>query len=651
MTISFNIRQVKYITTILLGVFGMWLSPVHATTEQALFLHARSAFTNHHLIALKDDVAELKRTESVFLPIADAWLMQLRIHQSNNVNEDDIQAYLTQNAQTAFAERIRGEWLKKLARNQQWQPFFVHYAQYQREDTAVLCYALQGNIALNQTTEVIAKIKSLWLTTQDLPSSCNPLFEHAIKVDALKKEDILARLRLALEDNKISLAKSILPKLAGIATRDAALIDRAAKSPQHVLNHEIFSLQTDYGIELNLFALDRLAKTNLEEAIKYFQKVQMQYPSQARAFGWSRIALQAAHAHHVDALKYYALAEQSFINDKEQLAWYARAALRASDWKQVLSAIQLMSPAQAEEGAWRYWKARALQTQNASLEAQSLYSQLSTERHFYGWLASEELDASLTSPLASYEVEEADVQVVANTPGIKRAMALNQLDLRWDAKVEWLSAIKQFDDKRVIAAAEYAMRQQWYDVAIATADSTKQIHNFSLRYPSPYRDLMGLAAKNETIDEAWMHGLIRQESRFMHFAKSNVGASGLMQLMPATAKWAAQRMGKNDYSASQIHELNTNIAIGAYYMRYTLELMNGQAVMATAAYNAGPSRAKKWQANTPLEAAIYIETIPFSETRNYVQKVMANAHIYAPRLGTPIKTLKARLGAIPAKVQ
>ena len=173
------------------------------------------------------------------------------------------------------------------------------------------------------------------------------------------------------------------------------------------------------------------------------------------------------------------------------------------------------------------------------------------------------------------------------------------------------------------------------------------MHNFNLRYPTPYRDLIRSSASDEHLDEAWVYGLTRQESRFMHYAKSGVGAAGLMQLMPATAKWAAKRMGLDGYQNDMIHDLSTNIQIGTYYMRHTLDLMGGQAVMATAAYNAGPSRAKRWVDSEPLEAAIYIESIPFSETRNYVQKVMANAHIYAPRLGTTMQTLKSRLGVIP----
>jgi soluble lytic murein transglycosylase len=175
------------------------------------------------------------------------------------------------------------------------------------------------------------------------------------------------------------------------------------------------------------------------------------------------------------------------------------------------------------------------------------------------------------------------------------------------------------------------------------------MHDFALRYPTPYRDLMKTAAGEQGVDEAWVYGITRQESRFMHYAKSGVGASGLMQLMPATAKWVASRAGIGGYHNGMIQELDTNVTLGTYYMAHTLELMNGQAVMATAAYNAGPSRAKKWVAAIPLEGAIYAETIPFSETRSYVQKVMANAHLYAHRLGLKPMPLKQRLGTIPSK--
>jgi len=220
------------------------------------------------------------------------------------------------------------------------------------------------------------------------------------------------------------------------------------------------------------------------------------------------------------------------------------------------------------------------------------------------------------------------------------------MDLRWEARTEWNWTTRGFDDMQMIAAAELAARQEWYDIAIITAEKTTLTHDFSLRYPTPYRDLMKSSAREQGLDEAWVYGLTRQESRFIYYAKSGVGASGLMQVMPATAKWIAKRLGLNGYHNSKIGQLDTNIQMGTYYMRHVLDQMDGQPLMATAAYNAGPSRAKRWAASQPMEGAIYAETIPFSETRNYVQKVMGNAYFYAHRLGIKIQTLKQRLGVV-----
>jgi len=207
--------------------------------------------------------------------------------------------------------------------------------------------------------------------------------------------------------------------------------------------------------------------------------------------------------------------------------------------------------------------------------------------------------------------------------------------------------VRDFDDKKLIAAAEAAANADWYDIAINTAEKTQFVHDFTLRYPTPYRDMMKAYARENDLDEAWVYGLIRQESRFITYARSGVGASGLMQVMPATAKWIAKRLGIKRFQPSTINQLETNIRFGTHYLRYSLDRMDGQSLMATAGYNAGPSRPKRWAAAQPLEGAIYAETIPFSETRDYVKKVMSNAYYYAQRLGTKAQTLKQRLGVVP----
>jgi soluble lytic murein transglycosylase len=635
-------------TRLLLALVTITLSSqAFALSDEALFQHARDSYAAKNTIALTEDVAQLNTQQYILAPYADYWLMLLNMDQAR---DEEVQNFLAKYVDMPFTDRVRGEWLKKLAKSENWGPFFEELNNFQREDIAVQCYAMLGHTQLADL-EVASQAKSLWMTSADLPSNCNQLFDALQKSGALTNDDIWARFRLALQDGKLSLAKSVIARLPNVEPATLKLLDKAYQSPQLILDKKTASFKTRFGAEVNLYALDRLARSKVDAAISTYNKVQNLFDLDNRAFGWGRIAYHAARGHNPQALEFYALAENSVL-DKEQLAWEVRAALRAQNWPVVLKTIAAMNTKQQEESAWRYWKARALKEMGDLVESNTIFSKLSTERHYYGWLAAEELESVMSSQAIEYKVTDNEVTAIASQPEIKRALELQRLDMRWEAKAEWLWATRHYDDRELLAAAEYAMRQKWYDVAISTADNTKQTHNFNLRYPTPYRDLFRKSANEVSLDESWVYGITRQESRFMHYAKSGVGAAGLMQLMPATAKWVAKRMGMDSYNNSMIHDLSTNIEFGTYYMRYTLDLMGGQAVMATAGYNAGPSRAKRWQATEPMEAAIYIESIPFAETRTYVQKVMANAQIYAPRLvsenkNVKIQTLKARLGIIP----
>lgn len=643
---------------------GLFSVQAYALSDVTLFQHAREAYAGRNESVLAEDAKQLHAQQYVLAPYADYWLMLLKLEQAR---DEDVQNFLAKYIDMPFTERLRGEWMKKLAKQGNWQPFFEEYADFQREDVTLQCYALLGHAQIGDI-DVTEASRSLWMTTVDLPTNCNALFDLLQKTNALSTDDIWARFRLALQDGKLSLAKSIATRLNSIDNSELKWLEVANQTPQLILEAQAVGKQgnnkkdleqavfkTRFGNELYLFALDRLARTKLEDAISLYGNLQSQLPEHERAYGWGRIAYHAARAHHPQALDFYALAVGSKL-EKEQLAWQVRAALRVEDWPRVLTAIAAMPSKQMDESSWRYWKARGLKataskSSSQQIEANTLLSHLSTERHYYGWLAADELDASLSNAEQTYVSSELEITAIANHPAIRRALEFQRLDMRWEAKSEWVWATRNFDDQQLIAAAEFASRQKWYDIAISTADNTRQLHDYKLRYPTPYRDLIHSYANNAQVDESWVYGLTRQESRFMHYAKSGVGASGLMQLMPATAKWAAHRMGMRGYRADMIHNLSTNIEIGTYYMRHTLNLMDGQAVMATAAYNAGPSKAKQWMAKQPMEAAIYIETIPYLETRTYVQKVMANANFYAPRLGTKIQTLKSRLGIIPARAK
>jgi soluble lytic murein transglycosylase len=238
---------------------------------------------------------------------------------------------------------------------------------------------------------------------------------------------------------------------------------------------------------------------------------------------------------------------------------------------------------------------------------------------------------------------------MAANPGLQRALALLRLDQRTEGVREWNWALRGMDDAELLAAAEVARRAEMWDRAISAADRTIGMHDFNVRFLAPYRSVFTEQARAQGLEEPYVLGLVRQESRFIPNAKSVAGASGLMQLMPRTARWVARQIGMKDYAPSRVTDVDVNIALGTSYLKYVLDELDGSPVLAAAAYNAGPGRARRWKADRPLEGAIYAETIPFSETRDYVKKVLSNTVYYAALYGGDAKSLKSRLGTVPSR--
>jgi soluble lytic murein transglycosylase len=306
----------------------------------------------------------------------------------------------------------------------------------------------------------------------------------------------------------------------------------------------------------------------------------------------------------------------------------------------VREAIDRMSPMARLDPAWSYWYGRALGAAGDTAGARAYFTRIAGDPNFYGVLATEELGYTVALPEVVYRASEPEVEHARADPGLTRALELIRLGIRMEGVREWLHTVRYMDDNRLIAAAEHARREGVHDRSIQAADRTQRLHNFSLRYPVPFRDVFQQYAKTHGLDEAWVLGLVRQESRFIVEARSSAGAAGLMQLMPATAKYVAAKVGLRNYQQKNVTEVKTNVALGTGYLRMVLDQL-GSPVLASAAYNAGPGRARRWRDVKPLEGAIYAETIPFSETRDYVKKVMANAVFYAAldKRSTPLKAL------------
>lgn len=607
-------------------------------------LKAREAYDKEKAQVLSEQTRQLEAQNHLLAPYARYWLTRLNL---NKINNQEIANFIQQHEDYAFADRLRGEYLKKLGKSKDWETFSQEYIQYKSENTAVACYAAEAYHA-KPNTGTLAFAKPLWMSAKERPNACNRLFDHMQSVGVVDNEAVWQRFRMALAANRVNLAKSIFKRSKQYQSSQLKLINRASKSPATTLKKKQVSLKTRLGREVNLFALIRLSKKDTWQSLAAFKKIQNHFNANERSHFYAMLGLAASKRHEPEAQLWFQKAEFNTLNS-EQMSWFARAALRQKNWAGILAVIEKMPSSIANEARWRYWKARALMKRNGHDEAVGILTSLAPERHYYGWLAQDELKNFTPPALIHYKATHQEITEIGELPGVQRAEALFNIDLRWEGKREWAKAIEGFGDKQLLAAAEFANRKQWYDLAINTADKTREYHNFSLRYLMPYRGLMGKAANVQNIDETWVHGIVRQESRFMHYAKSRVGAAGLMQLMPTTARWAAKRAGVKKYKRSMIYNLDTNVAIGTYYLRYTLELMKGSKVMASAGYNAGPGRAKRWRANHSLEGAIYAETIPFNETRNYVQRVMANTHLYAQQLGHNSVKLKQRMGTIPAK--
>lgn len=607
------------------------------------FLVARDAFRNGDTARLN---AALKRLEGHPLaPYLAYYQLQMRL---KDASAGEVHNFISSNADTPLSDRLRADWIKALGRQQNWAQLLEEYpALVNNDDAEVTCYALQARLNLGDGDASRDALRK-WLTGGELPSACKPVFDALAMAGTLKVEDVWARVRLGLELGNIGTARQAAEYLPESQRQGLKALERVADNPLHYLDSTGVDTHSRPGREMTMFAIYRLARNQPGVALPYWDRLRSNFSAEEQGYVWGQMAFHAARKHDPLAMKWFREAGDTPLNDI-QLSWRVRMALRGQDWPQVLASIASMSEAQQNQGAWRYWKARALKFQGKIAAANAIFAPLSHEHNFYGQLATEELGAMVSNPATTYEPGEEEIKAVKAVPGIQRALMLYQFDLRTEANREWLWACRGFDDKQLLAAAEIARRGNWLDRAINTADKTRQLHDFSLRYPTPHRELMQTYAREHDLDEAWIYGLIRQESRFVQQARSNVGASGLMQLMPATAQWIAKRLGIKHFHQSLANQVDTNISFGTYYLKYVLDTNDGQPVLATASYNAGPSRAKRWKDERSLEGAIYAESIPFTETRDYVQKVMSNAGYYANRFGRQRVSLKQRLGTISGR--
>jgi soluble lytic murein transglycosylase len=616
--------------------------PGWAASGDSAVMQAQQAFSARKLANL-ERAARAVPANHVLRPYVEYWRLMLA-----SPNDDArIADYLATYPGSRMAEVLRADWLKSLGAREAWPQYLAEYPRLAKPEPVHQCYAYRGEWALGNRAHEREAV-SLWFTGRDMPSACTPLFDQLNDAGLISQEDVWRRVRLALEAGNPNVAKEVANALPEAQRPAAGLLDKASRDPARLLNTDSLDLSRRGDREIVLYALDQLAKRGSSEAEKALRKRLAQLGPVEASTAWARLATWAARRHEAEALAWFQLAGVVAVNDFQR-EWWARAALREGDWQAVQRVIDSMGDTTRLEPAWRYWHGRALQANGQRLAANAIFLALSREHHYYGQLAQEELGSVAQAPVINIKMGSDDVAAITRHPGIARALALYDLGLRQDANQEWNWSIREFTDMQLLAAAEQARRMKWYDRAINTAERTRELHDFELRFLAPYREQAQQAARENQIDEAWVFGLMRQESRFVNVAHSSAGASGLMQIMPATARWIAKRLGIKRFRPSEMQDPAKNIQFGAYYLKHVQTSLDDSPVLATAAYNAGPGRAQRWRDTRPMEAAIYIESIPFGETRDYVKKVMSNAMYYAARFGQPSVLLKDRLGTVPPR--
>lgn len=605
------------------------------------FLAARSAWAAGDARKYERAAGKVP-ADSVFQPYLAYWGVARQLEDDAKVAD-----FLASYPGSWLAEKLRAEWLKNLGKRELWPAYLTEFAKLEKPETTHLCLARRAELALGNRSS-IKDATAMWFSGRDLPTTCGPLFEWLMEQGYLTEEDVWKRLRLAFETGNPNVAKSILAFIPEIRRPSASWIDRIARQPAEFLASQAIDWTSRPQQELGFYAVDRLARTDTVAAARTIEPVLNTLSEPARQYIWGLLAVQAARRHEPQALPWFANSGGAGLADYQR-EWWARAALRAADWRNVQLAISGMGRETREQAVWRYWQGRALKASVQQFAANQYFAPLSREHHYYGLLAQDELGPLLGAQNINIKISGAEVESIAREPGIARAVAFYGLGLRTEAAQEWIWAVRNMNDRQLLSAAELARRNDWHDRAINTAERTREHHDFDLRFISPYRELAAKEAKEQKIDEAWVFGLIRQESRFISVAKSGVGAAGLMQVMPATGSWIAKKLGITGFDTRDLNKPETSLKFGTFYLRHIQDSLDGHPVLATAAYNAGPRRAQRWRDVKPMEGAVYIESIPFLETREYVKKVMANAMYYALRFGRPSVLLSEHLGTIPPR--
>lgn len=558
-----------------------------------------------------------------------------------------IRKFMRENAHTPLPELLRQKWLHALADRGDWSTFMREYADIPG-DAELTCLHLGRQLKNGErTAAVMQRIEQLWAAGRRTPPACEPLFAAWSKAGHMTSEKVWDRIRSAMEARDLSLARDVGTYLPA---KEQVWVERwqaMHRNPVRELESLDYPVETPVARMIVKHGVVRLASRDPEEAMRQWERLKErhQFFGEDDDYVLRNVGILAAQNRSPSALKWLS-AVSAREDDVTLKIWRIYAALWAGEWETARRFIAALPEEEQRSPRWRYWNARLLERKGEKTQARELYEALARERDYYGFLAADHVGAEYSMQHVSVEASPDEVSALLARPAFEAARELYTLGQIPDARRQWQWAIRNLNNRELQVAAVVARQWGWYDRAIQTVALSGHPDDLDLRFPVIYRGVIEASAAEYNVDPGWVYGVVRQESAFVVDARSEAGALGLMQLMPATGRAGLRRLKLGNRVDDALLTVEHNVRLGVGYLKEVLERYAGHQVLATAAYNAGPNRVSSWLPAEARDADVWVETIPYNETRGYVKNVLAFAAVYEHRLGKRPTRLTERMPSV-----
>lgn len=574
-------------------------------------------------------------------PYIDYWSISNRL---SSLPYAEIDQFLTEYRDTAIGDWMRVRILRELGSRQRFRAYLKYYQPDKITRSSLRCYYADALSRHGDKETAYRLVEELWLVGQSQAEECDPVFARWIKDGGLTPQLAWSRHKLAVEAGNIDLAEYVARKMDGQHQQLARLMRQIHLQPEQLLEFQRFTGKAPEYRDIVLHGLHRLARADAAMAEKAWQRYDATFlfDETERSELLRDLALQFARQENMAGLQQL-LQQSDRVADEQTIDWLARQALRQLNWDQVSFWIDRLPEAAQQQDRWLYWKARAVEELYGGRGADiavPLYRKAAAERSYYGFLAADTLGQNYSFVDRPAPVTVNQVAQMAERPAMLRARELQAIGEFYHARREWDYATKDMSHTELLTAGKVASAWGWYHKSIQSVLAADYLDDLELRFPLAFADIVSDVSENmghkSPLDPYLIFAVARQESHFSHDAKSHAGALGLMQLLPSTARETARRAGVRYRRSWDLLSPRTNIALGSFYLSTLLQRFDNNRFLAAAAYNAGPTRVARWLQETEnkLPYDVWIETIPFSETRKYVQNVLAYSVIYAYRSGS-----------------